>query len=252
MSSLGVCNINNKFCGCQTYMENDNNPGKCFYCNHFNAFHTGFSILFRNSSTPFLGACQKEGASCGCQAFFAVSNDRLKCKYCDHFSALHKMTFPNSVSSLSESINKKSVGIIRREGNKILTTGHPKSQSLTLNNILLFFKDSWKNKSAPRKNTSTWKKMKKRGLIIERVTFNKDDIKNFNTKIVSLFQIDIVANNIIILKGTKGEFKSSICQNKTLKNLRSNISKSNRKLYLALVDNSNDESSVMNIKNLIS
>ncbi|UZO04838.1 uncharacterized protein OCT59_025202 [Rhizophagus irregularis] len=42
--------------------------------------------------------------------------------------------------------------------------------------------------------------MKKRGLIVEQVTFNKDDIKNFNTKIVSLFQIDIVANNIIILK----------------------------------------------------
>ncbi|POG58444.1 hypothetical protein GLOIN_2v1790369 [Rhizophagus irregularis DAOM 181602=DAOM 197198] len=292
MSSLGVCNINNKFCSCQTYMEDDNNPGK---------------------------SCQKKGASCGCQTFFAVPNDRLKCKYCDNFSAFHKMTF----------------------------------QIVFLACLNLSTKNSWKNKSAPRKNTSIWKKMKKRGLIVEQVTFNKDDIKNFNTKIVSLFQIDIVANNIIILKalveirkignqpcqpnfgawnsddnirsqffgfrktvstsdlwrwisvlasnfgvrygfssirvledlldrvllecgndqlssnirqfeiwmkwniltseGTKGEFKSSICQLAFLfNNVSIFINHVALTTILALVDNSNDESSVMNIKNLIS
>src|SRR5688572_24578488 len=95
MCFLGVCNFQNKYCGCQTYMEDQNNPEKCFYCNHYNAFHTGFMPSPQNSSTQQLGICQKDGASCGCQAFVANSNDELKCKYCDHFTAFHKPIIKN-------------------------------------------------------------------------------------------------------------------------------------------------------------
>jgi hypothetical protein len=111
MFSFGVCNFNNKYCGCQTCKEDENNPEKCYYCNHYNAFHTGFSPPPQNTSPPLLGVCQKDGVSCGCQAYFANPNNELKCKYCDHFTAFHKNTSPSSVPSLpsyslSPSINK--------------------------------------------------------------------------------------------------------------------------------------------------
>jgi hypothetical protein len=98
MCSLGLCNFQNKYCGCQTYMEDQNNPEKCFYCKHYNAFHTGFMPSHQNSSQQ-LGICQKDGASCGCQAFVANSSDELKCKYCDHFTAFHKQIIKEISSS---------------------------------------------------------------------------------------------------------------------------------------------------------
>ncbi|PKY63560.1 hypothetical protein RhiirA4_492976, partial [Rhizophagus irregularis] len=97
MFPLGVCNFNNKYCGCQTYKEDKNNPEKCYYCHHYNAFHTGFSPAPHNTSTPLLKACQKDGVSCGCQAFLANPNNELKCKYCDHFTAFYKNTSPSIV-----------------------------------------------------------------------------------------------------------------------------------------------------------
>ncbi len=48
-----MCNYQNKSCGCQTYLD-ENNPKKCFYCDHYNAFHTNIIniiICFKVSFT---------------------------------------------------------------------------------------------------------------------------------------------------------------------------------------------------------
>ncbi|PKY46181.1 hypothetical protein RhiirA4_543143 [Rhizophagus irregularis] len=41
--SLRICQYQNKNCGCQNYLNDQDNPEKCYYCGHFNAFHSGFS-----------------------------------------------------------------------------------------------------------------------------------------------------------------------------------------------------------------
>lgn len=82
----GSCNYQNTGCGCQTYLEDNDNPEKCFYCKHYIGFHFGFT-----NETSNYGACQKDFAHCGCQSFVASSEDELKCKYCDHYIAFHKL-----------------------------------------------------------------------------------------------------------------------------------------------------------------
>ena len=57
-----ICNYQNKECGCQTYLEDADHPDKCYYCGHYNAFHSEFIPA---EPTNF-GACQKDSAYCGC------------------------------------------------------------------------------------------------------------------------------------------------------------------------------------------
>lgn len=65
--------------------RNDNQPEKCFYCGHYNAFHSGFIAESSN-----YGPCKKDSAHCGCWAFVASSDNNTKCKYCNHYSAFHQ------------------------------------------------------------------------------------------------------------------------------------------------------------------
>uniref|UniRef100_U9UH81 Uncharacterized protein n=2 Tax=Rhizophagus irregularis TaxID=588596 RepID=U9UH81_RHIID len=60
--SLRICQYQNKNCGCQNYLNDQDNPEKCYYCGHFNAFHSGFS-----NETSNLGVCQQNSAHCGCE-----------------------------------------------------------------------------------------------------------------------------------------------------------------------------------------
>jgi len=83
---IRICNYQNKECGCQIYLENEDHPDKCYYCGHYDAFHSGFTPV---ESSNF-GACQKDSARCGCQGFVASLDDDSKCKYCDHYSAFHQ------------------------------------------------------------------------------------------------------------------------------------------------------------------
>ena len=85
---IRICNYQNKECGCQIYLENEDHPDKCYYCGHYDAFHSGFTPV---ESSNF-GACQKDSARCGCQGFVASLDDDSKCKYCDHYSAFHQQT----------------------------------------------------------------------------------------------------------------------------------------------------------------
>ncbi|GBC06694.1 hypothetical protein RclHR1_00070061 [Rhizophagus clarus] len=287
MCSLGICNYQNKYCGCQTYMEDENNPEKCFYCNHYNAFHTGFSPPPQSTSTPLLGACQKDGVSCGCQAFVAGPSNELKCKYCDHFTAFHKSASTNS-SPLSSSLtsntensplslsslqiqngstsgdsrfrdenNKKTMSIIKkrkrnqskfRNQNSLITTasrGRPANVSLGLNHLLLFTQESWENNSAPRENTSAWIEMRDNGFIIENVLFNENTAEAINSLITSSFP-SVKESDYIILNGSTSKLKAATSQEKSLKNFRDNMSKSNKRLYLALTPNNSNETELDN------
>ncbi|CAB4376190.1 hypothetical protein RhiirA5_483264 [Rhizophagus irregularis] len=287
MCSLGVCNFQNKYCGCQTYKEDENNPEKCFYCNHYNAFHTGFSPPPQNTSTPLLGTCQKDGVSCGCQAFVANPNNELKCKYCDHFTAFHKYTSPDSsplsssltniesnlssslLSSSSnintsagdsrfrdEAIKNRSMPIIKKRKrnqrfrnqnspNTIASRGRPANVSLGLNHLLLFTQESWENNSAPRENTSAWIEMRDNGLIIENVLFNENTAEAINALITRSFP-SVNEYNWIILNGSTSKLKAATSQEKSLKNFRENMSKSNKRLYLALTSNNSSETEADN------
>ncbi|CAB4389721.1 unnamed protein product [Rhizophagus irregularis] len=215
MFPLGVCNFNNKYCGCQTYKEDENNPEKCYYCHHYNAFHTSFSPTPHNTSTPLLGACQKDGVSCRCQAFLANPNNELKCKYCNHFTAFHKNTSPSIVSG---SINIET----------------------------------------PRENTSAWVKMRDNGFIIENVLFNENTSEAISDLITHSFPFVNEDNWILLNAGSASKLKIATCQEKSLKNFRENMSKNNKRLYLALTsdksseaeaDNNQDEYSEIKSKN---
>lgn len=94
--TLGSCKYQNSGCGCQVYLEDINNPERCFYCNHFNAFHVGFT-----TETSNYGMCQKDFAYYGCQSFVASFNDKLICKYCNHFNAFHKPKSSNIIKSIT-------------------------------------------------------------------------------------------------------------------------------------------------------
>jgi hypothetical protein len=247
MCSLGVCNYKNKYCGCQTYKEDENNPERCFYCNHYNAFHTGFSPPPQNTSTPLLGACQKDGISCGCQAFVANPNNELKCKYCDHFTAFHKYTLTNSSplsstltsfenisqiqnintsgdSSFRDEINKnRSLPIIKKRkrnqskyrnqnsSNTAASRGRPANVSLGLNHLLLFTQESWENNSAPRENTSAWIEMRDNGFIIENVLFNENTAEAINALVTRSFPT-VNECNWIILNGSTSKLKVAASQ----------------------------------------
>ncbi|RIA92886.1 hypothetical protein C1645_735991 [Glomus cerebriforme] len=293
MCSLSVCNFQKKYCGCQTYMEDENNPEKCFYCNHYNAFHTGFSPPPQNSSTPLLGPCQKDGASCGCQAFVANPNTELKCKYCDHFTAFHKQiiinTTSNGITPLPSSLtnadnvsssmsspqiqdpcnvnsintsgdpkfkdqimdnNNKSRSVIRKRKrnqsrfrnqhspNTAASRGRPANVSLSLNHLLLF-QQSWENSSAPRENTESWIEMRDNGLIIENVSFEENTPEAINAIITRSFP-SVNEYNWILLNGSTSKLILARNQEISLKNFRNNMSKSNKRLYLALKETLND------------
>ncbi|GBC51521.1 hypothetical protein GLOIN_2v1769843 [Rhizophagus irregularis DAOM 181602=DAOM 197198] len=270
MLLLGICNFNNKYCGCQTYKEDKNNPEKCYYCNHYNAFHTGFSPPPQNISTPLLGACQKDGVSCGCQAFSANPNNELKCKYCYHYTAFHKNTAPSSVTSLiniennlpsyllSTSINnsgnskfgdetiriistpsikkKKRNQLKFNSPNTVASRGHPANVSLGLNHILLFTQGSWKNNSAPRENTSTWIEMRDNGFIIENVLFNENTAVAINALITRSFP-SVNEYNWILLNGSASKLKAATLQHLHQKQKRIKIKMNILKLKAkALID----------------
>jgi hypothetical protein len=248
MFPLGVCNFNNKYCGWQTYKEDENNPKKCYYCHHYNAFHAGFSPAPHNTSTPLLGACQKDGISCGCQTFLANPNNKLKCKYCDHFTAFHKNTSPSIVPGLiniesnlpsyllTSSINNSGDSRLREEAiknrhmpitkkkkrnqskfrnhnlpNTVASRGRPANVSLYLNHILLFTQRSWENNSAPREYTSAWIEMRDNGFIIENVLFNENNAKAINALITRSFP-SVNEYNWIILNSSASKLKVAICQ----------------------------------------
>ena len=100
-----ICNYQNKECGCQIYSENVDDPDKCFYCEHHNAFHSGFT-----PAEPLIfGACQKDFARCGCQAFVASLNNNSKCKHCDHYNAFHQQKTMMSTSSNNTIIQSNNV-----------------------------------------------------------------------------------------------------------------------------------------------
>src|SRR5688572_25490810 len=98
--TLGACRYQNMGCGCQVYLEDVNNPEKCFYCKHYISFHIGFTTEASN-----FGVCQKDFAHCGCQAFVPSLEDELKCKYCDHYNAFHKSKTSSSNSSVIQPID---------------------------------------------------------------------------------------------------------------------------------------------------
>ncbi len=50
-----MCNYQNKSCGCQTYLD-ENNPKKCFYCDHYNAFHTNIINIIICFKVSFYGS----------------------------------------------------------------------------------------------------------------------------------------------------------------------------------------------------
>ncbi|CAB5187074.1 unnamed protein product [Rhizophagus irregularis] len=215
MFPLDVCNFNNKYCGCQTYKEDENNPEKCYYCHHYNAFHTGFSPAPHNTSTPLLEACQKDGVSCECQAFLANPNNELKCKYCDHFTAFHKNTSPSIVPG--------SINIESNLPSYILTSSINNSEDSR----------SWENNSAPRENTSAWVEMRDNGFIIENVLFNENTSEAINDLITRSFPSVNEDNWILLNAGSASKLKIATCQEKSLKNFRENMSKSNKRLYLS-------------------
>uniref|UniRef100_U9TUQ4 Uncharacterized protein n=1 Tax=Rhizophagus irregularis (strain DAOM 181602 / DAOM 197198 / MUCL 43194) TaxID=747089 RepID=U9TUQ4_RHIID len=283
MFPLGVCNFNNKYCGCQTYKEDENNPEKCYYCHHYNAFHTGFSPALHNTSTPLLGACQKDGVSCGCQAFLANPNNELKCKYCDHFTAFHKNTSPSIVPGsiniesnlpsylLTSSINNSGDSRLREEAIKnrhmpitkkrkrnqskfqnhnspsiVASRGRPANVSLYLNHIILFTQRSWENNSAPRENTSAWIEMRDNGFIIENVLFNENTSEAINDLITRSFPSVNEDNWILLNADSASKLKIATCQEKSLKNFRENMSKSNKRLYLALTSDKSSEAEADN------
>jgi len=106
MMSRQICNYQDKECGCQIYLEDDDHPEKCYYCGHFNAFHSGFTPTDASN----FGACQKDSARCGCQGFVASLEDDSKCKYCDHYNAFYQQKqlmsssqhYNNSINLLSQ------------------------------------------------------------------------------------------------------------------------------------------------------
>jgi hypothetical protein len=247
MNFFGVCNYQNKYCGCQTYMEDEIHSEKCFYCNHYIAFHTGFSSPSQSTSTPQLGACQKDGISCGCQAFVAGPNDELKCKYCDHFIAFHKSAdsiirpsssesiLPFSLPSLhvqnsftsgyprSRAENTKSIKKRKRIPSKFrnkntsikVSRGRPSNVSLRLNHLLLFAQESWENNSAPRENTSAWIEMRNNGFIIEDVLFYENTVESIDSLITSHFPL-VKKRDYILLNGSTSKLKAATNQVKYL------------------------------------
>lgn len=68
--SLRICQYQNKNCGCQNYLNDQDNPEKCYYCGHFNAFHSGFS-----NETSNLGVCQQNSAHCGSEGLAKLGQD---------------------------------------------------------------------------------------------------------------------------------------------------------------------------------
>ncbi|PKK61887.1 hypothetical protein RhiirC2_791178 [Rhizophagus irregularis] len=218
MFPLGVCNFNNKYCGCQTYKEDENNPEKCYYCHHYNAFHTSFSPTPHNTSTPLLGACQKDGVSCRCQAFLANPNNELKCKYCNHFTAFHKNTSPNSRLK-EKAIKNRHMPITKKK-----KRNHSKFQNHNSPSIVA--------SRAPRENTSAWVKMRDNGFIIENVLFNENTSEAISDLITHSFPFVNEDNWILLNAGSASKLKIATCQEKSLKNFRENMSKNNKRLYL--------------------
>ncbi|CAB5379502.1 unnamed protein product [Rhizophagus irregularis] len=199
MFPLGVCNFNNKYCGCQTYKEDENNPEKCYYCHHYNAFHTGFSPAPHNTSTPLLGACQKDG-------------------------------------NTSPSIVPGSINIESNLPSYILTSSINNSEDSR----------SWENNSAPRENTSAWVEMRDNGFIIENVLFNENTSEAINDLITRSFPSVNEDNWILLNAGSASKLKIATCQEKSLKNFRENMSKSNKRLYLTLTSDKSSEAEADN------
>src|ERR1700722_11015033 len=105
------------------YLENADNSEKCFYCGHYNAFHSGF-IPAESSN---FGACQKDSAYCGCQAFVASLDNDSKCKYCDHYNAFHQQ----KISTLNANSNNTNNAI---QSNNSLNLISQMPTALTISN----------------------------------------------------------------------------------------------------------------------
>src|ERR1041385_8013395 len=123
--TLGACHYQNKGCGCQTYLEDADNPEKCFYCKHYIAFHFGFTDEASN-----YGICQKDFAHCGCQGFVPSSEDGLKCKYCDHYNAFHKPKTLFSNSNVIQPIINNPLNLL----SQIPTASSATNSSLVVSN----------------------------------------------------------------------------------------------------------------------
>ncbi|PKK62300.1 hypothetical protein RhiirC2_790576 [Rhizophagus irregularis] len=272
--SLQICQYQNKNCGCQNYLDDQNNPEKCYYCGHFNAFHLEFL-----NETSNLGICQQNSAHCGCQGFDASSENALKCRYCNHFNAFHlpkpllnnnalnllsQLPTLSSISNSSSTVSNRqfstpreevlsnfrpqlitplnlNMNNTRRRNNNrnpatSLTRGRPKDNVLRLNHMLLFENSSWKDQQPPREYSKKWEELKEANQIATNVIFGIDAPNAINEVVSEMFSLN-TESNWIILNGSTSKLKIATSQEKTLVNLRNNTTKSNKLLYIALETN---------------
>ncbi len=237
--ALRICQYQNKSCGCQNYLEDSNNPERCFYCSHLNAFHLGFTSI-ENSN---FGACQKYSAHCA-----------LICRYCDHFNAFHlSMVTSSSSSSSNNALNLLStlsnssvsdrqfmtpreevlsnfrphittplnlnMNNARRrnirnnnQNNAVsLTRGRPKDTTLRINHMLLFENGSWIDQQLPREHSNKWRELNEANHIATNVIFDIDTPSAINELVSEIFSLN-VENNWIILNGSTSKLNVASSQ----------------------------------------
>ncbi|GBB90621.1 hypothetical protein RclHR1_17620001 [Rhizophagus clarus] len=82
--------------------------------------------------------------------------------------------------------------------------------------------------------------MRNNGFIIEDVLFYENTVESIDSLITSYFPL-VKKRDYILLNGSTSKLKAATNQEKSLKNFRDNMSKSNKRLYLALKSNNSNE-----------